>query len=44
MIIGDDDGTGVLDMEGFDQAQPAITPERDPFAYSAGRATPRPRF
>lgn len=41
MIIGDDDGTGVLDVEGFDQAQPAITPERDPFAYSAGRAPPR---
>ena len=40
MIVGDDDGTGVLDQEGYDQAQPAITPQSDPFAYSSGR-TPR---
>jgi hypothetical protein len=37
MILGDDEGNGVLDMEGFDQAQPAeITPQNDPFAYSSG--------
>lgn len=42
MILGDDDGTGVLDMEGFDQAQPAeITPQTDPFAYSSGGARRR---
>lgn len=41
MILGDDEGTGVLDQEGYDQAQPAITPQRDPFAYGAGRTTPR---
>ncbi|AMJ63102.1 extensin-like domain-containing protein [Bosea sp. PAMC 26642] len=40
-IVGDDEGTGVLDQEGMEQAQPAITPQRDPFAYSAGRAAPR---
>ncbi|WP_054144697.1 extensin family protein [Bosea sp. AAP35] len=39
MIVGDDEGTGVLDQEGYDQAQPAITPQRDPFAYSSGRTT-----
>ncbi len=33
MIVGDDEGTGVLDQEGYDQAQPAITPQKDPFAY-----------
>jgi hypothetical protein len=36
-IIGDDEGTGVLDQDGYDQSQPAISPERDPFAYSGGR-------
>ncbi|PTM39335.1 extensin family protein [Bosea sp. 124] len=41
MILGDDEGTGVMDQEGYDQAQPAISPDRDPFAYSAGRAPPR---
>jgi hypothetical protein len=41
MILGDDEGTGVMDQEGYDQAQPAITPERDPFAYSSGRTPPR---
>lgn len=41
MILGDDEGTGVLDQEGYDQAQPAITPQRDPFAYSSGRTTTR---
>ncbi|WP_054209119.1 extensin-like domain-containing protein [Bosea vaviloviae] len=42
MILGDDEGTGVLDQEGYDQAQPAITPQRDPFAYRAG-STPQRR-
>ena len=41
MIVGDDDGTGVLDQEGYDQAQPAITPQSDPFAYSSGRTQRR---
>lgn len=41
MIVGDDEGTGVLDQEGYDQAQPAITPQRDPFAYRAGGTPPR---
>lgn len=40
VILGDDEGTGVMDQEGYDQAQP-ITPQRDPFAYSSGRAPPR---
>jgi hypothetical protein len=34
IILGDDEGNGVMDMEGFDQAQPAeITPQTDPFAH-----------
>ncbi|KQU54500.1 hypothetical protein ASG72_02370 [Bosea sp. Leaf344] len=37
MIIGDDEGTGVLDQEGMDQGVPAISPQKDPFAYSSGR-------
>jgi hypothetical protein len=42
IILGDDEGTGVLDMEGFDQAQPAeITPQNDPFAYSSGQTRRR---
>ncbi|HEV7261256.1 MAG TPA: extensin family protein [Bosea sp. (in: a-proteobacteria)] len=41
MIVGDDEGTGVLDQEGYDQAQPAITPQRDPFAYRSGGAPQR---
>jgi len=41
MIVGDDEGTGVLDQEGYDQAQPAITPQRDPFAYRTGGTTQR---
>jgi hypothetical protein len=41
VVIGDDEGTGVIDQEGYDQAQPLITPQRDPFAYSSGRTTPR---
>lgn len=42
MVLGDDEGTGVMDMEGFDQAQPAqITPEKDPFAFSSGRSPQR---
>jgi hypothetical protein len=44
MILGDDEGTGVLDMEGYDQAQPAeITPQKDPFAFNPAR-TQRPRY
>ncbi len=42
IILGDDEGTGVLDQEGQDQAQPAITPQNDPFAFSSGGAA-RPR-
>jgi len=41
MILGDDEGTGVLDQEGYDQAQPAITPQQDPFAYSSGKTQRR---
>ena len=40
MILGDDEGTGVLDQDGYDQAQPAITPQRDPFAFSSGKTQP----
>ena len=40
MIIGDDEGNGVLDQDGMDQSAPAISPRNDPFAYGAGR-TPR---
>lgn len=40
-IIGDDEGNGVLDQDGYDQAQPAISAERDPFAYSSGRSQRR---
>ena len=40
-VIGDEGGTGVVDMEGEDQAQPMITPRHDPFAYSSGRTPPR---
>lgn len=41
MIIGDDEGTGVLDQDGMDQGVPAISPHRDPFAFSSGRSPPR---
>lgn len=41
VILGDEGGTGVVDEDGYDQAQPMITPRRDPFAYSSGRAPPR---
>lgn len=41
MIVGDDDGTGVVDQEGYDQAQPAITPQHDPFAYGPGKTQRR---
>ena len=40
-VLGDEGGTGVVDMEGEDQAQPLITPQHDPFAYSSGRTSPR---
>ncbi|WP_079591443.1 extensin-like domain-containing protein [Bosea thiooxidans] len=40
-ILGDEGGTGVVDQEGYDQAQPQINPQHDPFAYSSGRAPPR---
>jgi len=40
-VLGDEGGTGVVDMEGEDQAQPMITPQHDPFAYSSGRVPPR---
>jgi len=41
VILGDEGGTGVVDEEGYDQARPSITPQRDPFAYSSGPAPPR---
>ncbi len=41
MIVGDDEGTGVLDQEGMDQGVPAISPRNDPFAYSSGRGQRR---
>ncbi len=41
VILGDEGGTGVVDEEGYDQARPMITPQRDPFAYSSGRTPPR---
>jgi len=41
VILGDEGGTGVVDQEGYDQAQPMITPQRDPFAYSSGRSPQR---
>ncbi|MGX5734337.1 extensin-like domain-containing protein [Bosea thiooxidans] len=41
VILGDEGGTGVVDEEGYDQARPLITPQRDPFAYSSGRAPQR---
>jgi hypothetical protein len=41
VILGDDEGTGVVDQEGYDQAQPLITPQRDPFAYSSGQVPGR---
>lgn len=40
-VLGDEGGTGVVDLEGEDQAQPMITPQHDPFAYSSGRVPPR---
>jgi hypothetical protein len=40
-ILGDEGGTGVVDLEGEEQAQPLITPRHDPFAYSSGRVPPR---
>ena len=40
-VLGDEGGTGVVDIKGEDQAQPMITPQRDPFAYSSGRVPPR---
>jgi hypothetical protein len=40
-ILGDEGGTGVVDIEGSEQAEPMITPQHDPFAYSSGRAPPR---
>lgn len=39
MIIGDDEGVGMLDQGGL-EAQP-ITPQNDPFAYSSGRTQRR---
>lgn len=36
LIVGDDEGNGVMDMQGEEQAQPQISPSNDPFAY--GRA------
>ncbi|MDR6873861.1 hypothetical protein J2Y55_004890 [Bosea sp. BE125] len=41
VIVGDDEGTGVLDQEGMEQAKPVITPQNDPFAYSSGRTQRR---
>lgn len=33
LIVGDDDGNGVVDMQGEEQAQPEISADNDPFAY-----------
>ncbi|MGY6250542.1 extensin family protein [Bosea thiooxidans] len=39
-VLGDGGGSGVVDQQGSDEAQP-ITPDHDPFAYSSGRVTKR---
>lgn len=44
LIVGDDEGNGVLDMPGSEQGQ-EITPQDDPFAYGRSqRGTSRPRY
>ena len=39
-VLGDGGGSGVVDQQGSDEAQP-ISPDHDPFAYSSGRVTKR---
>ncbi len=39
-VLGDGGGSGVVDQQGSEEAQP-ITPGHDPFAYSSGRAARR---
>ncbi|MGN6097258.1 MAG: extensin family protein [Bosea sp. (in: a-proteobacteria)] len=39
-VLGDGGGSGVVDQQGSEEAQP-ITPDHDPFAYSAGRTVRR---
>ncbi|WP_131858113.1 extensin family protein [Bosea sp. BK604] len=44
LIVGDDDGNGVVDVPGQEQAE-EITPQSDPFAYGANQRGPsRPRY
>lgn len=44
LIVGDDEGNGILDMPGSEQGQ-EITPQNDPFAYGGNqRGTSRPRY
>ena len=40
-VLGDGTTGGVVDQQGSEEAQPMITPERDPFAYSSARTKPR---
>lgn len=40
VILGDDDGTGVIDIDGQEQAE-FVTPQNDPFAYSGSPTRPR---
>jgi hypothetical protein len=40
VVLGDGGGSGVVDQQGSEEAQP-ITPEHDPFAYSSGRTRRR---
>lgn len=44
LVVGDDEGNGVVDVPGQEQAE-AITPQNDPFAYGRNqRTTGRPRY
>lgn len=44
LIVGDDEGNGILDMPGSEQGQ-EITPQNDPFAYGQNqRGASRPRY
>ena len=39
--LGDGETGGVVDQHGMEEAQPMITPQNDPFAYSSGRTARR---
>ncbi len=43
LILGDDEGSGVVDMPGQEQAE-FISPQNDPFAYGQGQRGGRPRY